>query len=101
VSNDVFTAPPCRLCGGNAGRLNDRGEHNLCAALAWLGQATPSLGVRCPECKGIGVKPRSALGPVNPSGRDMERWAPKCLHCGGTGVEPGTCKQTLGLEMKR
>ncbi len=101
MSNDKMVAPPCRLCGGNAGRLNDRGEHNLCVALARLGQATPSLGIRCAECNGIGCKPRSVVGPVNPSQKTVDAWAPRCLRCGGTGVEPGTCKQALGLGMQR
>ena len=44
----------CTLCGGSAGNFNADGAHNVCAARARLGLATPSLGAKCPECGGSG-----------------------------------------------
>jgi hypothetical protein len=99
MSNTHLTTPPCRLCGGNAGSLNERGEHNFCAELARLGLPTPNLGMRCRASNGRGCNPRSAVGPINPSQKAMDAWAPKCRACGGTGVEPGTHKGNFGKLM--
>lgn len=83
----------CNLCGGDAGQLNDQGQHNLCAARKNLGLPTPSLGMRCGGCNGSGVRPKTAAGPMlsldlGPAkiARAIEAWAPKCPDCGGKGV---------------
>lgn len=83
----------CELCGGNAGRLNDKGEHNFCRARKNVGMDTPSLGDKCPECKGAGRIPKSKIGPsiffeapCNIT-KALEAWAPECEECKGTGVK--------------
>lgn len=76
---------PCRLCGGTIGAGWD-GAHALCNALAERGMPTPSLGKRCPCCLGAGVHPRSACGPINPNQDAIERWAPSCVTCQGSGA---------------
>lgn len=81
--------PRCRLCGGNAGdprQFANGGAHNLCIARAANGLPTPSLGMRCKACNGHGRIPRSRVGPINPSQRAMDEWAPKCVACGGKGA---------------
>ncbi len=80
----------CKLCGGSVGCLNERREHNLCRALADLGLPTPSLGDRCPECKGAGtigeggVMLDFALGPATIR-KSIDAQFPPCLKCGGSG----------------
>lgn len=85
--------PACELCGGTANMLKLRSvgvhSHYLCRARAEGGQATPLLGHECPECLGAGCRPRSALGPCNPSQAAMEAWAPTCARCGGCGAVDG------------
>lgn len=83
----------CKLCGGNAGRLNDKGEHNFCRARKNAGMDTPSLGDKCTECSGMGRIPKSKIGPsmfldapYNFT-KALEAWAPKCKACKGSGVE--------------
>lgn len=82
--------PACRLCGGTAAMLRHRASrldaHNLCTVRAARGEATPSLGDECPDCLGAGCHPRSAVGPMNPSKAALEKWAPTCKTCKGTGA---------------
>ena len=93
---DQPLAPRCNICGGNVGRLPVEGWHWLCYERRKRGIPTPSLGERCIECRGIGCKPRSAVGPMlftsgsSPAihARAIEAWAPKCTRCDGSGVEP-------------
>lgn len=83
----------CKLCGGNAGRLNGEGEHNFCRARKNSGMDTPSLGDKCEECRGQGRVPKSKNGPMmffdSPYNitKAIEAWAPKCEKCGGTGTK--------------
>lgn len=83
--------PWCGRCGGDAGRLNENGEHNLCAARAALGLLTASLGMRCSECGGRGTAARGGvflsfdLGPATIR-RSIEAQFPPCPTCGGTGA---------------
>lgn len=83
------TLPACTLCGHNHGQLNQEGTHNYCKELNKVGRmdAVPWLNQeRCPACAGLKHVPISAVGPINPSGKTMERWAPKCQTCNGTGL---------------
>ena len=83
----------CKLCGGTLGTFNAYGSHNLCSALAALGQPTPCLGHPCPDCHGLGHKPRSTNGPAmfldggSPGAfrAAIDAWAPKCYTCNGSG----------------
>jgi len=82
------TFPRCPICGGNAGQVPP-GGHYLCQARKRLGQPTPSLGERCPDCKGSGT-PRRAMPagvalPMLPTGNEIRRWFPKCPTCEGKG----------------
>lgn len=92
--------PRCTLCGGTAGRLAPEGYHYLCRARADRGLPILRLGDACPACNGNGRIPRSAVGPTNPSQAAIDRWAPPCARCAGTGVEPGTREDPLlpGIE---
>jgi hypothetical protein len=88
----------CLLCGRNAGTLNANMVHELCGARQRIGLATPCLGDRCSKCRGMKRLPKSELGPAvflegtgpGAIARGIDSWAPKCDHCDGTGVEPGT-----------
>lgn len=75
----------CSLCKGTAGRLLE-GAHALCRARANRGGATPSMGDFCPCCGGAQCHPRSAVGPIDPNQAMIERWAPTCQTCKGTGA---------------
>lgn len=82
----------CQICGGNAGRLNTNNAHNLCEARKNAGLATPSLGDRCRQCNGSGIKPTANglmlgfdLGPQKIA-KAME--AIKCETCEGKGYLP-------------
>ena len=90
----IDARPRCQLCGGNAGRLVD-GAHVFCAIVGSTGERTPSLGDVCLDCLGVGNKPQSAVGPVNPNQAAMDAWAPQCARCNGSGLEPGTKQVTL------
>lgn len=84
-------AATCSLCYGNAGRLNDKGQHNLCTARAAVGLATPSLGTRCETCGGRGTNGRGGvfldftLGPATIA-RSIAAQFPPCPDCGGKGI---------------
>lgn len=75
----------CVHCGGTAGTLVD-GAHALCKVRKEFGLATPSLGDRCQCCSGTGRHPRGAVGPTNPNQDAIERWAPACVTCAGSGT---------------
>ena len=78
----------CRHCGGTAGNATVPGEpesHAVCHYKALAGLPTPSLGDICPCCEGSGCHPRSATGPINPTQDQIERWAPACMKCKGSG----------------
>jgi hypothetical protein len=75
--------PVCKFCGESHGGLID-GAHALCREFYMQGLPIPHWK-RCEECAGLGRIPISAVGPVNPSGKTMERWAPACDACGGKG----------------
>ncbi len=75
----------CKLCGGTSGAHFD-GAHALCAARAKHGRPTPTLGDACACCNGSGCHPRSAVGPINPNQDAIDRWAPACVTCQGSGV---------------
>ena len=88
----------CELCGGNAGQLNAQGQHNLCTARKEQGLPTPSLGTRCEDCGGSGVKPKTQAGPMlsldlGPAkiAQAIHAWAPKCPTCKGAGVQLRPC----------
>ena len=80
----------CRLCGGTAGRFID-GAHALCTALAKEGMPTPSLGDRCPTCRGSGVTGQGGvmlsfeLGPAAIA-KSIAAQFPSCRTCGGSGI---------------
>lgn len=91
----------CALCGGNAGTLNEEGTHNLCRARARHGSPTPSLGDKCSVCHGSKHDSKLKSGQAGPCldanlgpariKRAIDALFPPCPHCGGTGVEPGSC----------
>ena len=80
----------CTRCGGDAGRLNATGAHNLCDARAALGLPMPSLGLRCGTCSGRGTTGTGGvplffdLGPAAIR-RSIEAQFPPCATCGGKG----------------
>jgi hypothetical protein len=79
----------CPICGGTAGNQIPAEGHYLCQELVKLGLPTPSLGYKCPDCKGSGREIRDISGvllPLNPTGRALELWFPKCQKCNGTGT---------------
>lgn len=85
----------CIHCGGTAGSATvpdpERAGaylqmHALCWARHRAGRPTPSLGNQCPCCKGSGCHPRSPCGPINPNQDAVERWAPACVTCKGSGA---------------
>jgi hypothetical protein len=84
------TRPGCKLCGGTAGQLNERGEHNLCTARAARGLATPSLGNCCEACHGSGTQGRGGVmlsfdcGPATIA-RSIQAQFPPCPNCKGSG----------------
>ena len=75
----------CRLCGGNAGSLNESGVHYLCAALAAQGLPTPSLGSRCARCNGTGTTARTVAPVIDPSPAALAALFPPCPECNGLG----------------
>lgn len=75
----------CSVCGGTAGD-GRQAAHALCIVRRDRGMVTPSLGDACPCCKGSGCHPRSAAGPINPNQDTVERWAPACQTCKGSGA---------------
>jgi len=88
--SDVTTAV-CPICGGSAGRFPPEGHH-LCQARRDRGLLTPSLGNRCRGCDGTGFSQAAKLRegiylPLNPTAAELAARFPKCLRCGGTGVE--------------
>jgi hypothetical protein len=86
---EELRARRCAICGGSAGdprQFANGGAHERCKALAAAGLPTPSLGDRCEACHGHGRIPRSAVGPMNPTARDLAAWAPACAGCKGTGI---------------
>lgn len=84
---------PCRVCGGEVGTGSD-GVHEVCRALARLGQPTPHRGRMCAMCDGRGhlVRGNGAAGVaifVDDLGafeRHMDARFPRCTDCGGNGV---------------
>lgn len=85
LGHKITPEAPCRLCGGTVGGGWD-GAHALCTARAERGAPTPCLGKRCPCCNGAGCHPRSIAGPINPTQDAIERWAPACSTCQGSGA---------------
>lgn len=98
------TKPACVLCGESHGGLfevavdvavSNRNSiagkamaHALCIELSKR-CLPPPVWPRCTFCHGLGTIPISSVGPVNPSGVTMARWAPKCETCGGAGHTGG------------
>jgi hypothetical protein len=87
----------CNLCGGNVGQMPG-GRHNLCAARAERGLATPSLGERCGVCDGRGWTAtehvmRGGAIPVYFHPGEMARGLaaifPPCKACAGRGHDGG------------
>lgn len=94
MTNEIGPTPRCRTCGGARSMRQHYAqglqEHNVCRELERLGLPTPSLGDDCAACNGHGRIPRSPVGPMNPSQRALDAWAPICGRCHGDGTEPGT-----------
>jgi hypothetical protein len=80
----------CKLCGGDAGRLNEDGVHWLCHARNKLNQPTPCLGNKCPDCKGVGSQSKGGVMLFFDLGPDKIEQAinsvfPPCQTCKGKG----------------
>ena len=80
----------CKLCGGNAGQLNDNGVHWLCEARKNLNQPTPCLGIKCPDCNGVGTQGKGGgmlfldIGPAKIQ-QSINAIFPPCPTCKGRG----------------